>query len=83
MRGGAETLVGVAMSVIGRNEEIETIGDDGYRRIRMDIILARLEPGQKLKLEMLREAYGVSVSTLREILTRLAAEGLVSAEGCC
>jgi hypothetical protein len=24
----------------------------------MDIILARLEPGQKLKLEMLREAYG-------------------------
>src|SRR5580704_13787696 len=74
-------MAGVAMSVIGRNEEIETIGDDGYRRIRMDIILARLEPGQKLKLEMLREAYGVSVSTLREILSRLAAEGLVSAEG--
>jgi DNA-binding GntR family transcriptional regulator len=74
-------MVGVAMSVIGRNEEIETIGDDGYRRIRMDIILARLEPGQKLKLEMLREAYDVSVSTLREILSRLAAEGLVSAEG--
>jgi GntR family carbon starvation induced transcriptional regulator len=69
------------MSLIERNEETETIGDDGYRRIRMDIILARLEPGQKLKLEMLREVYGVSVSTLREILNRLAAEGLVSAEG--
>ena len=69
------------MSLIERNEETETIGDDGYRRIRMDIILARLEPGQKLKLEMLREAYDVSVSTLREILSRLAAEGLVSAEG--
>jgi GntR family carbon starvation induced transcriptional regulator len=69
------------MALIERNEEIETIGDDGYRRIRMDIVLARLQPGQKLKLEMLREAYGVSVSTLREILSRLAGEGLVLAEG--
>ena len=57
------------MSVIERNED-ETIGDDGYRRIRTDILLARLAPGQRLKLEMLREAYGVSISTLREILNR-------------
>jgi DNA-binding GntR family transcriptional regulator len=68
------------MSLIERNEE-ETIGDDGYRRIRSDIILARLAPAQRLKLEMLREAYGVSISTLREILNRLSAEGLVLAEG--
>jgi len=68
------------MSLIERNEE-ETIGDDGYRRIRTDIILARLVPGQRLKLEMLREAYRVSISTLREILNRLSAEGLVLAEG--
>jgi GntR family transcriptional regulator, carbon starvation induced regulator len=78
---GMRAIDGYSMSLTERNEEAETIGDDGYRRIRMDIILARLEPGQKLKLEMLREAYGVSVSTLREILNRLAAEGLVSAEG--
>jgi GntR family carbon starvation induced transcriptional regulator len=68
------------MSLIERNDD-ETIGDDGYRRIRTDIVLARLKPGQKLKLEMLREAYRVSVSTLREILNRLSAEGLVLAEG--
>jgi DNA-binding GntR family transcriptional regulator len=68
------------MSLVDRNDE-ETIGDDGYRRIRTDILLGRLAPGQKLKLEMLREAYGVSVSTLREILNRLAAEVLVLAEG--
>src|ERR1700720_2662383 len=78
---GMRAIDGYSMSLTERNEEAETIGDDGYRRIRMDIILARLEPGQKLRLEMLREAYGVSVSTLREILNRLAAEGLVSAEG--
>jgi GntR family transcriptional regulator, carbon starvation induced regulator len=70
-----------AMSLIERNAESETIGDDGYRRIRSDIVLARLRPGQKLKLDGLKETYGVSVSTLREILNRLAAEGLVLAEG--
>lgn len=69
------------MTVIERVEDNETIGDDGYRRIRADIVLARLRPGQKLRLDGLRESYGVSVSTLREILSRLASEGLVLAEG--
>lgn len=68
------------MSLIEK-EDIEAIGDDGYRRIRTDIIFGRLRPGQKLKLEGVRESYGVSVSTLREILNRLAAEGFVVAEG--
>lgn len=45
------------------------------------MVFGRLRPGQKLKLDGLKEAYGVSVSTLREVLSRLAAEGLVLAEG--
>ena len=69
------------MTLIERVEESETIGDDGYRRIRADIVLGRLRPGQKLKLDGLKESYGVSVSTLREILSRLTSEGLVLAEG--
>jgi len=44
-------------------------------------VFARLRPGQKLRLEGLKETYGVSISTLREILSRLTAEGLVIAEG--
>lgn len=44
-------------------------------------MFARLRPGQKLRLEGLKETYGVSISTLREILSRLTAEGLVIAEG--
>ncbi|RPI45087.1 MAG: GntR family transcriptional regulator, partial [Hyphomicrobiaceae bacterium] len=64
-----------------RPEEAETISDDGYRRIRSDIVFGKLRPAQKLRLEALREAYGVSVSTLREILSRLSSEGLVVAEG--
>ena len=69
------------MSLTERSEEIEAIGDEGYRRIRGDIVFGRLRPGQKLKLEGLKEGYGVSVSTLREILSRLVAEGFVWAEG--
>lgn len=59
----------------------ETIGDNAYRRIRSDIIFGRIVPGQKLKLDGLKDTYGASVSTLREILSRLTSEGLVVAEG--
>ena len=69
------------MTLTERPDERETIGDDGYRRIRADIVLGRLRPEQKLKLDGLKESYGVSVSTLREILSRLTSEGLVLAEG--
>lgn len=58
-----------------------SIGETAYRRIRSDIIFGRLAPGQKLRLELLRESYGASVSTLRELLNRLASEGLIEAEG--
>src|SRR5271170_7134098 len=49
--------------------------------LRHDIILGVLPPAAKLKLEKLSKAYGVSVNTLRETLSRLAADGLVVAEG--
>jgi DNA-binding GntR family transcriptional regulator len=59
----------------------ETSGETAYREIRGDILRGRLGPGQKLKLEKLRADYGTSVSTLREILSRLSSEKLVVAEG--
>ncbi|CAN5145834.1 GntR family transcriptional regulator [soil metagenome] len=58
-----------------------TAGDVAYKRIRADILFGRLAPGRKLKLELLRVEYQTSVSTLREILSRLASEKLVVAEG--
>ncbi len=66
------------MSVATR---IETPGETAYRQIRADILFGRLLPSQKLKLDGLREHYGASVSTLREILSRLSSEGLIVAEG--
>ncbi len=58
-----------------------TPGETAYRRIRSDIIFGRIAPGMKLRLDVMKSAYGVGISTLREILSRLAAEGLVLAEG--
>ena len=59
----------------------ETAGERAYRRIRRDILFGRLAPAQKLKLDGLKESYGVSISTLRELLNRLTSEGLIVAEG--
>jgi DNA-binding GntR family transcriptional regulator len=59
---------------------VETAGEKAYRRLRNDIIFGRLAPSQKLRLEALKDAYGISVSTLRELLNRLTSEGLVVAE---
>ena len=58
-----------------------TIGEVTYQRLRADIVACKLSPGQKLRLDGLRERYGAGVSTLREILNRLASEDLVVAEG--
>ena len=62
-------------------DRLETVSDLVFRRIRSDIIAGKLAPGQKLRLEQLKDSYAVSVSTLRETLSRLATENLVVAEG--
>ncbi|TKT74750.1 GntR family transcriptional regulator [Aquamicrobium sp. LC103] len=67
--------------MLANDAAAETIGENAYRRIRTDIIFGRAAPGQKLKLDRLKDEYGASISTLREILNRLSSEGLVVAEG--
>lgn len=58
-----------------------SIADRAYGDIRSDIIFGRLAPGLRLGLDRLAVAYATSVSTLREILSRLSSEGFVVAEG--
>ena len=62
-------------------DQVTSVGEKAYRRIRSDIVFGRLPPGKKLKLDSLKSDYGPSVSTLREILNRLSSERLVIAEG--
>lgn len=59
----------------------ETIGEGTFRTIRAEIIHGVLRPGDKLTLDRLKQRYAVSVGTLREVLTRLASESFVVAEG--
>lgn len=68
-------------ATLSREAEQDTVGIRAYRQIRADIIFSRLAPGQRLRLDALRQHYGVGISTLRELLSRLVAEGLVLAEG--
>jgi DNA-binding GntR family transcriptional regulator len=58
-----------------------SIADRAYDQVRSDIIFGRLAPGMRLRLDRLAHDYRASVSTLREILSRLSSEGLVLAEG--
>jgi DNA-binding GntR family transcriptional regulator len=62
------------------NNRAETAGERVYRRLRNDIVFGRLAPSAKLKLGRLKDDYGISISTLRELLNRLASEGLIVAE---
>jgi DNA-binding GntR family transcriptional regulator len=59
----------------------EAASERAHRMIRADILRGALAPGRKLKLDGLRDSYGVSVGTLRESLSRLIAERLILAEG--
>jgi GntR family carbon starvation induced transcriptional regulator len=60
--------------------EAATMADAVFARLRTDIIGGRFEPGERLRLDRMRELYGAGISPVREALSRLAADGLVVLE---
>lgn len=58
-----------------------TMTEQAYETVRRDILSGALPPGMKLRSEALKSRYGFGGSTLREALTRLTAEVLVTFEG--
>lgn len=54
-----------------------TLSDTVYERLRADIVQGRFPPLQPLRLEQLKQQYGVGFSPLREALNRLQGERLV------
>lgn len=48
-----------------------------YEQVRADILSTRIAPGSRLKVNPLCERFGVSLSVVREALTRLAEQRLV------
>jgi GntR family transcriptional regulator, carbon starvation induced regulator len=51
-----------------------------YRLLRSDIVNCLLEPGERLRFDVLRKRYDAGVGTLREALSHLVSEGLVRTE---
>lgn len=59
--------------------EQSTKTESAYRLLRRDILTTRLLPGAPMKLSALRDRYELGWTPLREALSRLEAEGLVTA----
>ena len=58
----------------------ETLASVAYQRLLDDILIGRLPPGRKLRLQALKDQYEVGNSPLREALNRLSANGMVLRE---
>lgn len=64
-----------------RAELPRTLTERAYAALRNDIVAGDLSPEMKLQTQMLKTRYGLGGSTLREALTRLTGESLVTFEG--
>lgn len=60
--------------------EARTLTTRIYRDLRADIMTCRLKPGEKLRIAVVKDRYGSSLSAAREAMTRLAAEGWLTSE---
>ena len=64
----------------GDSKGSETLASAVYDRLLEDILNGNLEPGLKLRLQVLKKNYEVGNSPLREALNRLSENGLVVRE---
>lgn len=62
-------------------ERPRTLVEDAYLRLREDIIQGKYESGARLRVEHMKDDYGVGAGTLREALSLLVSDSLVIAEG--
>lgn len=58
-----------------------TLVERAYLGLRHDIVGGQLAPGERLRVEHLKDRYQVSAGTLREALSLLLSDALVTAEG--
>ena len=61
--------------------EPKTLVEGAYQRLRRDIIEGVHPPGEKLRVEHLKDQYDVGAGTLREALLLLVTDALVVAQG--
>lgn len=59
---------------------MRSITEQVYLELRSDLIACRIQPGSKLRTLELSKRFGVSLSAVREALSRLSADGLAVAD---
>lgn len=64
---------------MARERRGRSLVEDVYGALRSDILFGRRLPSSRLQLNELAEEHGVSLSVVREAVTRLASEDLVEA----
>ena len=64
---------------MARERRGRSLVEDVYEALRSDILFGRRLPSSRLQLNELAEEHGVSLSVVREAVTRLATEDLVEA----
>lgn len=65
---------------LANSDNAQTLNAAVLLQMRSDIIACRLAPNERLRVETLRERYGMGASPIREALMRLEAEGFVELE---
>ena len=63
------------MGAVRGENGVATLSEQRYASIRADILAGRARPGERLRLAALAERHGVSLSVVREALTRLSGPG--------
>ena len=61
--------------------EPKTLTDQAYQLLREDIVHGKFNPGEKLRIEHMKQTYEVGATPLREALYRLSADGFVQVQG--
>jgi GntR family transcriptional regulator, carbon starvation induced regulator len=70
----------LAKSRPNQSAATQTLNASVLAQLRSDIVACRLMPNERLRVEALRDRYGMGISPIREALMRLEAEGLVELE---
>lgn len=71
----------ISTDLAGETDEPKTLAEAAYRQLRRDIIEGVHRPGEKLRVEHLKDQYEVGAGTLREALQLLVTDALVVAQG--
>lgn len=71
----------MSLQTVIPEEDTTTLGIEIYSRLRRDLIAGHLKPGERLRFRQMSAAYGVGIAPLREALSRLVSDHLVSFEG--